>query len=93
MKQFSLFSESQIKEWILDLKQLIDNLLTYGIQLDRTMLMTEKEVAELLRVSERTMRTYRHQNYFHHIKLEGNVYYLTIIFFLDLIVLNLESVG
>ena len=92
MKQFLLFSESQINEWILNLRQTIENILSNGIQLDRTMLMTEKEVAQLLRVSERTMRTYRTQKYFHHIKIEGNVYYLTLILFLDLIVLSLESV-
>ena len=91
MKQFLLFSESQINEWILNLRQTIENILSNGIQLDRTMLMTEKEVAQLLRVSERTMRTYRTQKYFHHIKIEGNVYYLTLILFLDLIVLSLES--
>ena len=92
MKQFLLFSERQINEWILNLRQTIENILSNGIQLDRTMLMTEKEVAQLLRVSERTMRTYRTQKYFHHIKIEGNVYYLTLILFLDLIVLSLESV-
>ncbi|WDF46948.1 helix-turn-helix domain-containing protein [Chryseobacterium sp. KACC 21268] len=75
------------------LKQIIENILSQGIQLDRKMLMTEKEVAQLLRVSERTMRTYRHQNYFHHIKIEGNVFYLQFILFLDLIILSLESGG
>lgn len=93
MKQFSLFSESQINEWIMALKQIIENILSQGIQLDRKMLMTEKEVAQLLRVSERTMRTYRNQKYLHHIKIEGTVFYLQFILFLDLIILSLESGG
>ena len=91
MKQFSHFSESQINEWMMALKQIIENILTEGIQLDRKMLMTEKEVAHLLRVSERTMRTYRNQKYLHHIKIEGNVYYLSTILYLDLIILSLQS--
>ena len=68
MKPFSLFSESQINEWILDLKQLIDHLLTQRI-FDQKLLLTEDEVSSLLGVSERTMRTYRTKKYFHHIKL------------------------
>ncbi|WP_028123775.1 helix-turn-helix domain-containing protein [Epilithonimonas tenax] len=90
MKPFSLFSESQINEWILDLKQLIDHLLTQRI-FDQKLLLTEDEVSSLLGVSERTMRTYRTKKYFHHIKLEGRILYLELILFIDLIIISLES--
>jgi len=55
-------------------------------------MVTEAQVAEILGVSERTMRTYRSKNKFHHIKLEGSIYYLRLILFYDLIMLSFKSI-
>jgi hypothetical protein len=91
MKNFYNFSENFIKEFIHALRQMIEELLCSDFVLNRKQLLTEKQVAIFLGVSERTMRTYRAEKQFHFIKLDGNIYYLSIIFYLDLIIKSLES--
>jgi len=92
MKELQLFSEAQIQEWIEGFKKMIDELINSGIAIDRKMLLSEAQVSEILGVSERTMRTYRSKNKFHHIKLEGSIYYLRLILFYDLIMLSFKSI-
>ena len=91
MKEFQLFSEVQIQQWIEDLKKMITHLLTTDFFIERKMLLTEEQVADILGVSKRTMRTYRSKKKFHHIKLEGCIYYLHFFLLFDLIMLSLES--
>lgn len=91
MKNYLNLSESFIKQLVLALKLMIQELLTSEFTFNRKQIMTEAEVADLLHVSERTMRHYRSEKLFHYIKLEGRVYYLSIIFYFDLVVHCLKS--
>lgn len=91
MKNYLNLSESFIKQLVLALKVMIEDLLNSEFTFSRKQIMTEAEVADLLHVSERTMRHYRAEKLFHYIKLEGRVYYLSIIFYFDLVVHCLKS--
>ncbi|GEM_PF-1165535 len=91
MKNFYNFSENFIKEFINSLRQMVEELLASDFVLNRKQLLTEKQVALFLGVSERSMRTYRSEKHFHFIKLDGNIYYLSIILYIDLIIKSLES--
>ena len=92
MKNYPNYSENFIRHLIHSLKQMIQELLASDFVFDRRQLRTELQVAELLGVSERTMRTYRSSKLFHYIKLEGRIYYLGIILYMDLIVHSLHNV-
>ncbi|WP_394332795.1 helix-turn-helix domain-containing protein [Epilithonimonas bovis] len=53
-------------------------------------MLTEEDVAAILGVSMRTMRTYRQKKHLHYLKLEGRIYYLKLILYIDLILLCYE---
>lgn len=91
MKNYFKPSENFIRELIQGLRQLIEELLVSDFAFSRKQLLTEDQVAVLLGVTERTMRTYRSEKLFHYIKLEGRIYYLSIILYVDLIIHSLES--
>ena len=91
MKNFNLFSEAQIEEWIRELQTLHEQLLNGNFSFSRHDLIPEQDVVELLQVSSRTMRTYRKKSYFHFIKLEGSIFYLRYVFYIDMVLLSQRS--
>ncbi len=91
MKSLDLITEAQVQEWIQDLQTLHEQLLIGTLSFSRQDLIPEQDVVELLQVSSRTMRTYRKKRYFHFIKLEGSVFYLRSIFYIDMILLSQRS--
>ena len=91
MKSLDLITEAQVQEWIRDLQTLHEQLLIGTLSFSRQDLIPEQDVVELLQVSSRTMRTYRKKRYFHFIKLEGSVFYLRSIFYIDMILLSQRS--
>lgn len=91
MKSLDLITEAQVQEWIQDLQTLHEQLLIGTLSFSRQDLIPEQDVVELLQVSSRTMRTYRKKRYFHFIKLEGSIFYLRSIFYIDMILLSQRS--
>lgn len=91
MKSLDLITEAQVQEWIRDLQTLHEQLLIGTLSFSRQDLIPEQDVVELLQVSSRTMRTYRKKRYFHFIKLEGSIFYLRSIFYIDMILLSQRS--
>ena len=91
MKSLDLITEAQVQEWIQNLQTLHEQLLIGTLSFSRQDLIPEQDVVELLQVSSRTMRTYRKKRYFHFIKLEGSVFYLRSIFYIDMILLSQRS--
>lgn len=85
MEKFSLFSEGHLKEWLAALEDCHDHLLHADIQLDRKHLIPESEICTILGVTERTMRRYRKKKYFRYIKLDGRIYYLRLMLYIDLV--------
>lgn len=88
MKNLNLITETQVQEWIQDLQTLHEQLLNGSLSFSRQDLIPEQDVVELLQVSSRTMRTYRKKRYFHFIKLEGSIFYLRYIFYIDMVLLS-----
>lgn len=92
MKTSLLFSENQIETWLCELQSFNQELLLLNVPFDKNYLFTEEDVAQILGVSLRTMRTYRKKKYLHHLKLEGRIYYLKILLYIDLILLSYQSI-
>ena len=87
MKTSFLFSESQIEAWLNELHVSNGQLLRLEAPFHKDHLLTEEDVAAILGVSMRTMRTYRQKKHLHYLKLEGRIYYLKLILYIDLILL------
>jgi hypothetical protein len=66
-------------------------LLSKNFPLDSSTLIEEYQLSELLRVTLRTMRTYRKLNYFHFIRLQGRIFYLKPLLYMDLLELSLRE--
>ena len=82
------YSEAELHVWEEEIKTICQKLLTSENLLTKELLLTEPEVCTILGVSDRTMRTYRKQHYFHSIKLEGRILYIKVIFLQDLLFHN-----
>lgn len=91
MKTSLLFSEFQIHQWIEEMQQLHQDLLQLNIPFSEDQVIPEDRVCHILGVTSRTMRTYRKQHYLRYFKMEGRVYYLKIILYVDLILLSEKS--
>lgn len=91
MKKINLITETQIQEWIQELQTVHEQLLNGTFIFSHNDLIPEHQVAKILKVSDRTMRTYRNKNYFHFIKLEGSIFYLRYVFYIDLVLLSHRS--
>ena len=91
MEKFSLFSEGQIREWYLDLKKMYQQIHIVELPFDQDHILPEERVAAVLGVSKRTMRAYRARKRLSFLKLEGQVYYIKVLLYTELILLCLDS--
>ncbi len=92
MKPYFQLTEAQISAWVCDFVKAVDQLVaTPYLVIDRNTLIPEERVAQLLGVSERTMRNYRNKKKLHFVKLEGQIFYIQMILFFDLLQLCLSS--
>ena len=81
---------AQLNEWIREMDLFFQQLTQSEFPLDVSQLYEEHEVCKLLRITPRTMLTYRKRNYFHYIKLEGRVYYLKPLLYIELVKLSMN---
>lgn len=88
-----LFNEVQIKSWIQEISEYHHDLLTLHIPFDKEHLLTEVEVSEILGVTIRTLRTYRNKNYLRYLKLNGRIYFVKILLYVDLVLLCEKNAG
>lgn len=91
MKKFSHYSESQIREWYLELKKMYREMMVLELPFDRNHILPEEFVAEVLGVSVRTMRNYRAQKHLLFLKLDGRIYYIKPLLYAELILLSFGS--
>lgn len=91
MGKLSFFTEVQLQDWLAELEECQHQLLHAEIQLDRTHLLPETEVCKLLGVTERTMRRYRKKKYLRYIKLDGRIFYLKVLLYIDLVLRSMEE--
>lgn len=91
MKTFNLISEAQVQAWIQELQTVHEQLLDGTFMFTRHDFIPEQDIVEILQVSSRTMRTYRKKSYFHFIKLEGSIFYLRYVFYIDMVLLSQRS--
>lgn len=85
MKKKIHHSPHQINHWTAELERIQSQISTLPIPLTREHLLTEAEVGNLLGVSTRTLNTYKKERILHYIKLKGQVYYLKLFLYLDLL--------
>ena len=88
MNNLLKFSEAEIRSWDEEITKLSEKMLQTEMLLTKDQFLTELEVCSFLGVSDRTMRTYRQQKYFHFIKLNGRILYMRTIFLKELLIHN-----
>lgn len=91
MKPKLYFSEGQYMSWNQIAEDMVTNSLKNNDCIQKDMLLSEIEVCQILQISPRTLRKYRHEHFFRYIKLHGRIYFLKVMFYLDLLKLNDES--
>ena len=91
MKNFNILSEAENNEWLQELRVLRAKILCGDFSITRKDFISEHEVVELLQVTSRTMRTYRQKRYLHFIKMNGSIFYLRHLFYIDLVMMSQRS--
>lgn len=87
MKNTHFATESQFLEWYQEVARVHKELAQGIIPLTKENILMEQEVCELLGVTSRTLRKYRQQQYLGFIKMEGLIFYLKPLLYMDLFLL------
>lgn len=87
MKTYHLFNELQIKEWMQEISTFHKELISLHVPFSKEQLYTEEEVSKILGVTVRTIRTYRKKQHLRYIKIQGRIYFLKILLYVDMVLL------
>ena len=87
MKNFNFITEAQFMDWYQEIARLHKELAQGIVPLTKENIMMESEVCDLLGVTTRTLRKYRQQRYIGFIKMEGLIFYLKPLLYIDLFLL------
>ncbi|SKB96061.1 Helix-turn-helix domain-containing protein [Soonwooa buanensis] len=91
MKPKFSFSEGDYMNLHHIAEDLLISSLEKGVAIQKSMLLSEDDVCQILQISPRTLRKYRSEHFFRFIKLHGRIYFLKLTFYLDLLKLNEDS--
>lgn len=83
----NLLTENKVLEWMKEIEEFNTSLLSMEVPPVHDLLIPEYEVCEILKVTSRTMRKYRMKKYLRYVKIEGRIYYIKLLLYLDLILL------
>lgn len=84
MKNCNFITEAQFLEWYQEVARLHRELAQGIVPLTKENILMEREVCELLGVTTRTLRKYRQQQYIGSIKMEGLIFYIKPLLYMDL---------
>ena len=87
MKNIHFVTEAQFLEWYQEVARVHKEMAQGIIPLTKENILMEQEVCELLGVTSRTLRKYRQQQYLGFIKMEGLIFYLKPLLYMDLFLL------
>lgn len=87
MKAIENTNESLFQQWIKELNNFQEGVVSINIALNNEQLLSEDKVCKLLGVCNRTMRRYRQNHLLHYIKISKQIYYLKFVLINDLIAL------
>ncbi|WHF51446.1 hypothetical protein QGN23_13620 [Chryseobacterium gotjawalense] len=87
MKSFNFITDGDFLEWYQEVSRVHKELAEGTIPLTKENILMEHEVCELLGVTARTLRKYRQQKYLGFVKMEGLIFYLKPLLYLDLFLL------
>ncbi len=88
MKAIENTNEGLFQQWIKELNNFQQEVLSVNIALNNEQLLSEEKVCKLLGVCDRTMRRYRQQHLIHYVKISKQIYYLKFVLINDLLVLS-----
>lgn len=84
MKKFNFITDGDFLEWYQEVSRIHKELAEGIIPLTKENILMEPEVCDLLGVTSRTLRKYREKKYLGFVKMEGLIFYLKPLLYLDL---------
>ena len=85
MKTPPLLSEAQLLQWHEELEAMHKELRNGVVPLTAANVLTEQDVCALLKVTNRTVRKYRKQQFIGYTKMAGTIIYFRNLLYLDLV--------